>query len=202
MKWTRTLALVGTFLLVVGVAFLWSLGHGRREAFALDRNSEPHGPVIGEPAGCGQLVEPEVTLARRVMALRETQALTIILASASAETCQVTVTLNAPNFDLSPPEPRQSVTVGPGQRAEIAWILLPEEVGTFDLVLTIGGAISILGVTVTNALGLTAGQLQLLSALSTLLGPMLTLPWWFERWQAWRARKEEEKTEKPPVPFE
>ena len=205
MKWKRNLALVGTFLLVLGVAFLWSLGNGRREASRLDRNADPHGPVVGEPAGCGQLVEPEVTLARRVMALQETQAVTVVLASASVETCQVTVTLNAPNFDLSPPDPRQLVAVGPGQRAEIAWILSPEEVGTFDLILTIGGAITILGVTVTNALGLTAGQLQILSALSTILGPMLTVPWWFEQWQKWRAQKrerQEAQKERPAVPFE
>jgi len=80
-----------------------------------------------------------------------------------------------------------------------------KEVGTFDLVLTIGGAITILGVTVTNALGLTAGQLQILSALSTILGPMLTVPWWFEQWQKWRARKrerQEAEKERPAVPFE
>lgn len=204
MKWTRALALVGLLLFVVGLAFLWSLRSGRLAASALDRNPQPQGPVTGEPGGCGQLVEPEVILARRVMALDETQALTIRLASASAQTCQVTVTLNAPDFRLSPLDPRQEITVGPGQRAEVAWLLQPEEVGTFDLLLTIGGAITVLGVTVTNALGLTAAQLQILSALSTFLGPLLSAPWWFEQWQAWqeRKRKEEANRQKTAVPFE
>lgn len=205
MKWTRTLALVGVVILVVGLAFLWSLRRWQLAAAGLDRNPDPEGPVTGDPAGCGRLVEPEVALPRRVMALQETQALTVILSSAAAESCQVAVALNAPHFLLSPLEPRQQVTVGPGQRAQVTWILLPQEVGTFDLVLTVGGGITVLGITVTNALGLTAGQLQILSALSTVLGPMLTVPWWYERWQAWRARRrreEEKKEEATPIPFE
>ena len=203
MDWKRVLAVAGILLLVVGLALLWTLRRGRLAALALDRNPRPHGPVTGSPAGCGQLVEPQIELGRRVMALGESQALTVRLANASAETCEVTITLNAPDFQLSPLDPRRQLPVGPARHAEIAWILTPEAVGTFDLVLTVGGAITVLGLTVTNALGLTAGQLQLLSALSSFLGPLLTAPWWFEQWQAWQARKREEKEqEQRPLPFE
>jgi hypothetical protein len=172
----------------------------------LDRNPNPDGPLTGTPDGCGQLIDPAVTLTRRVMARSETQALTVTLTSASAETCAVEVTLNAPHFRLSPPEPRQEVVVGPGQQVESAWILTPEELGTFDLVVTVGGAITVLGLTVTNALGLTALQLQILSTIGSVLGPMLTFPWWLEQWQAWQERKRdrarEEKDAKEPVRFE
>lgn len=181
------LALLGLILVVAAVAVWLALGSRHTQATALDTTRPPAAPGEGDaPDPCLRAVESTVTLQRRVMAEGDAQALLVALFNTGADSCTVHVTVNAPQFSLSPPETQRPVSLLPQEEVDAAWILRPYHSGVFDVAVSIGGDARVLGITVTNVLGLTPRQAELISLIATFLGPMLTAPWWLERWQAWQ----------------
>jgi len=187
----RITAVLGTLLFLLGVVSLLLVWRDQAAARSVDESfplSES-----GEESSCQNIIQ-EASLSKRVMTEKESQTLTIVLANLSGlETCHTTVRLAALDFEIAPPVTEREVALEPdGKPVTLLWILKPRETGSFEIAITAGNQVQVLGIVVTNVLGFTAGQVQILSSISSLLGPMLTVPWWYEQWEKRKkARKEE-----------
>jgi len=123
------------------------------------------------------------------MSERESQVLTVVVSSASNQACTVTLELQALNFDFSPTEPRRTLTLTPAQpTVESAWIISPKTSGRFEIGVSTGIDYRIVGIAVTSVLGLSSRQAEVLKYVAGLLGPMLTVPWWYEKWRERKSR--------------
>lgn len=132
---------------------------------------------------------------RPVMSQDETQALTITAFQELGNCIDGTITLNAPGFNISPGKSERKLTITQGGKVNFGWILTPTQPGTFTIALeyTYDGTIDTkyIGISVTNVLGLNPFQMQLLSYIGTILGPVLTFAWWYDKWHEHKVRKEE-----------
>ena len=193
----RSLAILGLVLFLAGVATGLFLLSGSLRASGLD-SYKSLGPGAGEP--CPHPLE-QVGLNRRTMAEKESQALTVVLGNLDySGDCEVTVNISAPNFDINPANPDRVVVIPPGEKAATAaWVLSSREAGNYEVVVTAGFDVQVVGIRVTNLLGLTAPQAKILSYIGYFLGPMLSLPWWIQKWEEYKRRKREEPPS-PPAP--
>jgi hypothetical protein len=182
-------AILGFLLLVLGVSSLLILRQDKAAAEAVDASF-----LTGEsaqPSNCRDVIQ-SVTLPKRVMTEKESQTLRIVVANVNGVgICNTAVRLAALNFELAPPSTERVVSLEPGgDPVSLLWILKPVETGAFEIVLTAGDETEVLGLVVTNVVGLTALQVQILSYISSLLGPMLTFPWWYEQWEKRKKARE------------
>lgn len=187
----RITTVLGVLLFVLGVSSLLLLRQDRIAALEVDETFTS-GDITGEE-NCQNVIR-ELSLPNRVMTEKESQSLRVVLSNLdNPGTCHTTVRLAALDFDFDPPATERPVTLEPdGTPVTVVWILKPEETGAFEIAVSAGNTTEVLGIVVTNVLGLTAVQVQILSYISSILGPMLTAPWWYEQWQKWRkARKAE-----------
>ena len=125
-----------------------------------------------------------IDLKQRIMSEAESQSLVIELINENSTTsCVKTIEIQAPNFDISPIETRQTITSSVNIRsASAVWTITPRKVGDFEITIRVNdGTNLVLGITVTNMFGLHASTIQFLSWLGTVLGPMLSIPWWYEK---------------------
>lgn len=192
------LAIVGLFGLLLGVSL--SLSRAQVVANALARD----GVDVGDPLGndteerllCRRPLV-SVDLADRVMSEDDEQALTVVVGNQVDEVaCVVNVQLAALRFDVSPPALSQtSMELASGETQSFVWLIAPRRTGEHTIIVTANEELRSLGVTVRTWLGLTAGQARVASWLATLLGPVLTLPWWLERWE-----KRRRPAGTPPAP--
>lgn len=130
-------------------------------------------------------------MAQRVLSENNSQTIVVNATNATDTECQSQLTLLAPGFDVSPRKESQTVTAKSKGQGSVAWIVIPQKSGAFDIAVSDGLNTQTLGITVTNILGLTATQAQLCSILGTLFGPMLSIPWWVDRWQKRKRPKEQ-----------
>lgn len=187
------LAIGGLLLFLIGLFLFFRVRQASSAAVGFDNQWQTGGEDVGV---CSDLLR-QANVADRVMSERESQALNILLVNDNSPApCNTTITLAAPNFDMSPPESNRPVTVPPGEEVTLNWIISPRRTGTYVISISTPTQAITLGITVTTVLGLTAVQAELLSILSTLLGPMLTVPWWYEQWQ----KRKKEKAAIPPKP--
>lgn len=187
-KMVNGLAILGLVLLLAGAVTMWRLSLGAAEAIGLDESS---GADPGTPLSCPGLTMT-TNLPRRVMSENESQALTVALALGGEAACEVTLTLLAPGFVVTPAQTVQLLPMSPGDSVIQVWVLQPQQLGTFAIAISSNSTVETLGLTVTNVLGLTAAQARILSAVGTFLGPMLTAPWWYEQWKERQKKREEE----------
>jgi hypothetical protein len=182
------IAILGILLLLLGLSSLLLLRQDRLSALEVDTNFNQS--ESAQPDSCRNIIQT-VALSNRVMTEKESQTLRIVLANTEGvETCHTAVRLAAVNFEVAPPAAERLVALEPGGNpVTLLWILKPKETGSFELAVTAGSETWILGIVVTNVLGFTAVQVQILSYISSLLGPMLTAPWWYEQWQKRQAAK-------------
>ncbi|MFZ0546771.1 MAG: hypothetical protein WAM60_15095 [Candidatus Promineifilaceae bacterium] len=187
----RITAILGVLLFLLGAASLLLLIQDR--SAAQDADESVIGGGASEQSECKNVIQ-EVSLSKRVMTEKESQTLKVVLANLTGlATCDTTVRLAALDFELAPATTERAVSLETdGKPVTLIWVMKPRETGSFELAVTAGNVTEILGVVVTNVLGLTAVQIQVLSYLSTLLGPMLTAPWWYEHWQKRKKEKEKE----------
>jgi hypothetical protein len=68
-------------------------------------------------------------------------------------------------------------------------VISPREAGNYEVVVSAEFDVQVVGVRVTNLLGLTAPQAKILSYIGYFLGPALSLPWWIEKWEENKRRK-------------
>lgn len=180
----HVLAIVGLLVLVAGLGLEWYLFSRGQQARALDSTDSRKGPlndVCVHP-------EPVIQLSKRTISENDTQALGVRLNNSTNQTCTFHVTLSAPNFVLDANN-TQSVEVPPQTVATLSWVIIPTQVGTFEILARSGLDTAVIGVTVLNVLGLTASQVELLSLITKFLGPMLSAPWWFEQFRRSKRRR-------------
>lgn len=183
-------AIAGIFGIIVFITssiLVFGLISEQKRATALDDIKKSYGEVAGDLLPCPwEGVAPE-----RVMSEDTSQAIVIRVKSLAQEDCRTSITLRAPGFDISPMKEEQSVTVSRNSTGSLSWIINPRKTGTYTISLSDMLNTKIYGITVTTVFGLTGGQARIASFLGGLFGPMLTVPWW---WDKWRARKKKENT--------
>lgn len=188
----RITAVLGVLLFLLGVVSLVLLWQDRRAAQEVDQLF-PVSSEGGEVESCDNIIQ-EVSLAKRVMTEKESQTLRVVLANLTGPaTCHTTVQLAALEFEVAPAATEREIALEPdGKPVTLLWILKPRETGSFEIAISAGNLVQVMGIVVTNVLGLTAVQVEILSFISSLLGPMLTVPWWYEQWEKRKkARKKE-----------
>jgi len=188
----RTLAITGIVLFGVGIGLALVLWASAARAYSLDTGGSSQG--VTSAASC-QHPLGAVTVARRVISESDSESLSVVLGNDTPGECEISVHLSAPNFDISPTDDSRTVDVPPAQSVTIVWILSPRKPGSFQVAVTAGLDSAVIGLTVTNVLGLTPQQAKILSMVATFLGPMLTAPWWYERLKEARAKKTAQKAQ-------
>jgi hypothetical protein len=193
----KVLAICGVFILFVGCGLGLFLLVSKFKAHSLDS------PLAEDPWGCPNCAPPppppscsaealaftEIN-ASKVMSISESQKMTATLFNYGSEKCKISVTLDAPNFTISG-EKRQIISIASLKRTDFNWVLSPEKPGTYTVIVSIStgnDAAEIIdskdvGISVTNVFGLQASQASLLSILSAAFGPILTVPFWLDKWQ-------------------
>lgn len=192
----RTVAIVGFVLFIIGLMLVMWFVRSRASAQHLTFVSET--PIDSRPDGEDSKAtcqDPEVVVSidRQVMTENESQAITVFLSSDVA--CEARVSMLNTNFDLSPEIKQQSVRLAPNTQGLVSWVISPQELGTFAVILQVGNFQESIGITVTNALGFTVAQVQIFSIISSVFGPMLTVPWWVEQWQKRKGKQTESESE-------
>lgn len=186
------IGILGIILFVLSFFVRDTLKHAELQASRLDDKKTSHAVVSEDsPPPCSW----EVKKPERVMAENKSQAIVVTTKNNAKKNCETYLLLRAPGFDMNPPKEEQKVTLSPGKNGSIAWILTPRKTGTYDMTVTDIINTSVFGVTVTNVYGMTAAQAKFLSSLSTFLGPMLTVPWWWDRWRQRKQKQENKKQE-------
>jgi hypothetical protein len=173
---------------------------------------------------CSPLIEG-LSVPGRVMSESESQVLTVVLSNhdradgsirnspvngnnSRPAACEATVTLEAPDFNLGPPETSQTVRVPLGSIARLVWVLSPKKAGTFRVVallhpVTSESNTAQIGITVHTVLGLTPAQAYLLSMVGYVLGPILTISYWVPIIAKWRIRRRNlSQSQKTPIEVE
>jgi len=188
----RTSSLIGIIGLLVSAGFAVFLISGELVARLLDF-----------PIGYGSIVltagdpcdYPEMTIEvdRRTITEKETVIIGVNLSNRSTQECEATVELYSPNFDISPQQESQTFNLASGETIRVIWVLSPRETGTYQIWISSGREGSSIGIIVTNVLGVTAYQAQLLTYLGTFFSSSLTFPWLYTVWQERRKEKLEEK---------
>ena len=139
----------------------------------------------------------DVQQPEKIMSEDKTQSIKVAFKNPAKKTCETYMSLRAPSFDTSPSKDEQKISVPPGKTGSLAWIITPRKTGTYELSVSDILNTRIFGITVTNIFGLNTTQAKVFSMLGTLLGPMLTVPWWVDKWFQ-RKRKQEPKKEDSP----
>jgi hypothetical protein len=200
----KTLLMIPIFLLGMAllVESIWSLfslttviNEGTLKAKSRDRE------IVSNFSGCSAA---EVTPAQRVMSESDTQALTVSILNRDTQACDEAISLNAPEFAVSPNTLNVWLTIPPGQKRSLVWILIPQKLGTFSLAVSFSSpeTTQIIGITVTDVFGLTIWQAQLLSYtgsfLGTFLGPLPAIAWIGT--VLWRRKKARRRWAQPGPP--
>ncbi len=184
----KFIASLGIVVLVFSVMTAKNIKNGENKALSLNDQKTGFGIIAGDIPPCSWNVNPP----EKVISENKTEALSIDLTSSKDSECQSILSLRAPGFDFSPSKEEQTVNLAKGSKGSISWILSPQKTGTFDIAVSDMVNTKIFGITVTNMFGLSAVQAKTASFAGTLFGPMLTVPWWWERLR----RKQNQDTQK------
>lgn len=185
----RGASLVGLTIFLIAVAAGALLLITQQQAQLRDRADEGFGIAMGDVLPCAW----EVDLSQRVLSENKSHSIIVNTANAMDADCQSALTLLAPGFDISPRKEEQTIVAKANSRGSIVWIVTPDEAGEYEIAVTDGIDTRVMGVTVTNLFGLTAVQIQMLAVVGSILGPMLSIPWWLDRMQ-------QRKKTRPPMP--
>lgn len=170
------LATFGLLLLVLSFYVNKNIKNSQSSASALDKSQISYGIIMGPPPCSWEVASPE-----RVVSENKTQALQITTSNAGSEPCESVLYLRAPGFDITPNKEEQKISLEAGANGSISWILMPRKVGSYEIAVTDNLETKIFGITVKNLYGLNAVQAKAISFLGTIFGPMLTVPWWWDR---------------------
>lgn len=163
-----------------------NLKNGEMAAVSLDDEKNAFGIIEG-PMPCSWEVSPP----ERVMSENKSQAFVVEVSNAGDFECESALSLRAPGFDISPSKEEQKISLKVGDSGSISWIISPRKAGNYDIAVSDILNTKIFGINVTNMFGLSAVQAKSASFLGTIFGPMLTVPWW---WDRLRQRKPKQDT--------
>jgi hypothetical protein len=181
----RALAGIGLVILMLSLAYLAS-GWAVR---LVDRRI----PSEVSAAPC-LLPDVSVTMPKRRLSIHDSEMVSAVLSNTTTSTCVIEVSIRAPGFEVEPPGPVQSLALSANGAAEVKWIVSPLRMGTHQIMVQAGMEYRVVGVIVTNVLGLTDRQAQWVSVIGTFFGSSLTVPWLYEAWQA-RKREAERQAQ-------
>lgn len=183
---------LGVMILAVSMWGLYALWQAERSALARDQKKTSYG-MIGEddPPPCTwELTEPE-----RVLSENKTQAILIPVTNPHDIPCATELSFRAPGFDISPSREQQQISLPVKGTGSLSWIVAARRTGTYELAVADPFTSKIVGVTVTNAFGLNAWQAKLASIAGSIFGPMLTVPWWWDRLKGRKRHRQESRPE-------
>jgi hypothetical protein len=192
----KLVAFIGLVLFLFAIVTSKVLKKGEEKALALDDQKTSYAVVQGDLLPCTWNVKPP----EKVMSENSTQSVVVEATSSKDEECESFLSLRAPGFDISPSREEQTINLAKDSKGSISWILSPRKTGTFDASVSDMIDTKIFGVTVTNIFGLSTVQAKSASFLGTIFGPMLTVPWWWDRFKPKKKNPEvikgpEDKTE-------
>lgn len=130
---------------------------------------------------------------------KEGLVLVITLSSGSSTNCQDTLSLDAPNFSVTSPtkavsippdrEGKSNTIKQPSNKTEqpevISWRLAAKEAGKHQVVVETSTDSELVDVVVKGKINWS----QWLSSMGTIFGPMLTIPYWLDRWRERKSRR-------------
>jgi len=181
------LAVAGVLLFLVGLVLAFSLIVGALRAASLDETNTIHAALSEDaPPFCTW----EASISARVMTQNTSQAVLVKVSNPADRECQSTISLRAPGFDISPAREEQKIALAAGGTGSLSWIVTPHRTGTFQIAVSDILNTQILGVTVKDENGLTAAQAKLLALVGSLFGPMLTVPWWVDKLNLRKPKRE------------
>jgi hypothetical protein len=183
------LAVAGVLLFVVGLVLAFSLLAGALRAASLDDSKTIHAAISDDaPPFCTW----EASISARVMTQNTSQAVLVQVHNPADRECQSTIALRAPGFEISPMREEQKIALPAGGAGSLSWIVSPRKTGTFQIAVSDILNTQILGVTVKDENGLTTVQAKLLALVGSLFGPMLTVPWWVDKFKLGKLRSKGE----------
>lgn len=177
-KYKSVIALAALLSSTLGIFLISDVRKSEKEAFKLYKTETGHGIVMG-PEPCVW----EVTAPEKVISENKTFSVTINTKNISGTPCESLISLRAPGFDISPNKESQKVTLDMEKSGAISWILSPRKVGVYEIAVTDDINTETFGISVKNIMGLSAWQAQIAGGIGTLFGPMLTIPWWWDRFK-------------------
>jgi hypothetical protein len=181
------LAVAGVLLFLVGLVLAFSLIVGALRAASLDETNTIHAALSEDaPPFCMW----EASISARVMTQNTSQAVLVKVSNPADRECQSTISLRAPGFDISPAREEQKIALAAGGAGSLSWIVTPHRTGTFQIAVSDILNTQILGVTVKDEYGLTATQAKLLALVGSFFGPMLTVPWWVDKLNLRKPKRE------------
>lgn len=179
-------ALFGVALLIITINFRSNLVENENEAYAKDKEDKSYGMISG-PLPCKWEVNPP----ERVQSENKSQSIVITIVNEyDGEECESLISLRAPGFDLSPVKEEQKINLKEKQEGSLSWIISPRKAGSYEIAVSDPLNSKVFGISVTNMFGLSAVQAKTASFLGTIFGPMLTVPWWWEKWFMKRKRED------------
>ena len=189
------IAMAGVLLFLVGLVLGISLIVGALRAASLDETNTIHAAISEDaPPFCTW----EASISARVMTQNTSQAVLVKLNNPADRACESTIALRAPGFEISPMREEQKIALAAGAAGSLSWIVSPRRTGTFQIAVSDILNTQILGVTVKDEYGLTATQAKLLALVGSLFGPMLTLPWWVEKFKLGKLKPKGEAQQMRP----
>ncbi len=184
-------AIVGILLFLFALVSKNTLIKSEKEAVLKDKEETSYGMVEGPPPCSWDAESPD-----RVLSENKSQAILIKVKNETDEECQSAVSLRSPGFDMSPAKEEQTIILKSKQDGSVSWIISPRKTGSYEIAVSDSLNTKVFGINVTNMFGLSAVQAKTASFLGTLFGPMLTIPWWWEKWfQKRRQQNSSTKTE-------
>lgn len=152
-------------------------GYWVRETLVVRRRiiteSQPNLPRISPPptsreteAAC--IIENAPELTKRIVAVDEQTILQLTVTAPTMNSCKVSIAL-PPSISAAPAETTKSLTKDSPTKL-ITWLLTPQKLGQFSLLVDVGGQGTTLQLEVRDAFGLTIWQTKLIAGIAALLG--------------------------------
>lgn len=182
--------ILGIALFLVAILLHFSDKNGEALAIKLDDEKKSYG-MIGDDVAppCSW----EATPPERVVSENKSTSVTVAVSNTMDVGCESSISLRAPNFDLSPSKEEQKISLTSGSKGSLSWIITPRKTGTFEIAVSDILNSKIFGISVTNVFGLSSMQAKLFSGLGSIFGPMLTVPWWWDRLRGKKQKQEGQK---------
>lgn len=186
-------------IVIAGVAFLilslpYSCSLFTIQTKLLDTVEPPHDGFYSSYE-----CETNLQLGRAMIAHNETVSLRVSMTNtdpqpASMEVCEQELLLSAPAFTTEPTQLNRSLVIPANKKtATIAWILTPKKEGLHEIAIEVNAATYIKKISVTNVLGLTPKQAQILSTVGTFLGGPITLASLWGQWTKFQMERKQRK---------
>jgi len=131
-------------------------------------------------ASAGECVNPllHIMQFQRSFVVGESYNIQISVVNESESTCEANIEVDAAAFDVKPD--KKTITLQPGKTVDLHLNISPKSVGDQVINVTANGAESSVNFVVRDAHLLNRWQSLALSLVSSVGGPLLTVPWWIE----------------------